>query len=189
MKNLLKKIALTLTLLLSFNTIPTFALTNNSDEIIIFEEEITLTPEQINELKALQKTQKMNRSFSTDHSTYIQRSVSKQEAIAIKNTYNKLTNALTYGGLGIWGGEKVANISKLSKYANARAFIRKSGNWASNIINILTFVSVISINRFTSQIQSALDKMNNRDRLIFRIDSHDLQDSNGARFSIKIQRR
>ena len=31
--------------------------------------------------------------------------------------------------------------------------------------------------------------MNNRDRLIFKIDSHDLQDSTGARFSIKIQRR
>ncbi|MCR2013749.1 hypothetical protein NSB31_29245, partial [Bacillus cereus] len=103
--------------------------------------------------------------------------------------YNKLTNTLTYGGLGIWGGEKVANISKLKKYSRARTFIKRSGNWASNIINVLTFASVISINRFTSQIQSAVDKMNNRDKLLFRVESHDLMDSVSCRYTIRIVRR
>ena len=194
MRNFFKKIALSLSLFLITSSIPTFAITidttiDTSTDVIIFDEIIELTPEEYQQLKEMSLEQNgKSRSFSTDHTTYIQYAVSKSNAINIKNTYNKLTNALTYGGLGIWGGEKVASISKLSKYSNARTFIRAAGNWGSNIINVLTFASVLSIIRFTSQIQSSLDQMNNTDKLLFRVESHDLMDAISCRYIIKIQR-
>lgn len=189
MKNLLKKIALTLTLLLSINTIPVFALTNNSDEIIIFEEEIILTPEQINKLKEMQKINKMSRSFSTDYTTYVQKSVSKQEAIAIKNAYNSVVGKVGTAGDVVTVSTWVSYLLTQSKYSNIKSFLTKAGSWGGNIVSVMSFVGGMSIARFSNQIQNALDKMNNNDRLIFRIDSYNLQDSAGARFSLRIQRR
>lgn len=56
MKNLFKKIALILTLLLSFNSIPTFALTNDSNEITSSNDNINKSEEEkINEIEKILK--------------------------------------------------------------------------------------------------------------------------------------
>lgn len=166
---------------------------NYGDEIVILDEEVYLNKEQLELFKQnaiTEEKQSLERSFSSDYNTYVQKSVSKSEAIQIINAYGKVTGMTDSLGYTIGFSTWVASISNSYKYRSAKNFVIRYGNWGSNIITIASFVGSKSIGKFRDEVQSAVNKMNSYDRLLFRVESAtNLQDSGMCRYKLVIQRR
>ncbi len=198
-------IALTLSVSILSGTLVTLPINKNvyanelkseskyNDEIVILDEEICLDKEQLELFKQnaiTEKKESLARSFSSDYNTYVQKSVSKYEAIQIINAYDRVTGMVDSLGYTISGSTFVASIAKSSRYRNAKNFVIKYGNWGSNIMLVTSFVASKSIGKFKSEVQNAVYKMNSYDRLLFRVESAtNLQDSGMCRYKLVIQRR
>lgn len=162
-------------------------LNQESDEIVIVEEDIFLTESQLEELRQFSM---MDRSFSSDYNTYVQKSVSKSEAIKIIEAYNKVTGMVDSSGYVIGGSTFVSSISKSYKYRNVKNFIIKYGNWGSNIVMITSYAGSKTIGKFKGEVQNAVNKMNYNDKLLFRVESAtNLQDSSMCKYKLVVQKR
>ncbi|EOU1660663.1 TPA: hypothetical protein I9Z33_001289 [Clostridium perfringens] len=163
------------------------------DEIVLLDEEIYLDKEQLELFKQnalVEEKNSLSRSFSSDYNTYVQKSVSKSEAIQIISAYDKVTGMIDNLGFTIGGSTLVASISKSSRYRNAKNFITKYGSWGGNIILVTSFVAYKSIDKFKGEVQNAVYKMNSYDKLLFRVESvTNLQDSGMCRYKLVVQKR
>ncbi|ELC8462603.1 hypothetical protein QYB71_001671 [Clostridium perfringens] len=163
------------------------------DEIVLLDEEIYLDKEQLELFKQnalVEEKNSLGRSFSSDYNTYVQKSVSKSEAIQIISAYDKVTGMIDNLGFTIGGSTLVASISKSSRYRNTKNFITKYGSWGGNIILVTSFVAYKSIGKFKGEVQNAVYKMNSYDKLLFRVESAtNLQDSGMCRYKLVVQKR
>ncbi|HII4416214.1 hypothetical protein [Clostridium perfringens] len=94
------------------------------------DEEICLDKEQLELFKQnalVEEKNSLGRSFLSDYNTYVQKLVSKSEAIQIISTYDKVTGMIDNLGFTIGGSTLVASISKSSRYINANNSITKYG--------------------------------------------------------------
>ena len=198
MKIIFRGILLTLSIILGANTIlPSYSIradVKNENEVIIVDELVEISKEQLDELNKLIEEsnglyEDLNRNLDTDYIKYIQRAVSKEEAKNIKNAYTTITGFKDSLGYIIGFSTFASYISTKSKYEAAKSFIVKYGTWGSNILLVVGFIGSKSIDKFTKEVQSAVDEMNDVDELLFRVESDTvLEDQGMCRYVLKVRK-
>jgi len=162
-------------------------------EEVIIEEELEMSIDDFSNLKNELNLPSKQRyyDFSTDYDKYIQISVSKTTAIAMKNFYqNGILKLTSNGGDFITASTSVLGIAKWLRFSGVRAYMTKAFGWAGGVISLTSYMANTSVGRFASQIQSAVDKMDSNDRLVFRIESHGtIQDNSSCTFKLTVQKR